>query len=118
MKPTNDKVNRIISMVLVVSSGVSMLLMAAGLGLFLVKQEPVFSGARAVGLTEALTGALHLEPLALMALGIIILISTPFLRVIGVFFSFWFIEKDKVYALISLGVLAILTVSLFVPGIK
>lgn len=116
-KPEADKA---ISSVLKISSGFSLILMASGLALFLSggRQVDLTRDLRITGLTETLAGIFQLDPVALMTMGIIILISTPLVRVAGVFFSFWFIEKDKVYALISLGVLMILGASLFVPGIK
>lgn len=112
--------NMAIKTVLKICSWFSIFLMATGLALFLSKgrQADLPKDVWVTGLSEALTGIVHLDPVAFMTLGIIILIATPFVRVAGAFFSFWFIEKDKVYALISLGVLTILIASLFVPEIK
>ena len=115
-----SKADKAISTVLKISSGFSIALMVSGLALFLSRgrQAGLTSDVRTTGLTEALTGIFQLDPVAFMTLGILILISTPLLRVAGAFFSFWLVEKDKVFALISLGVLIILAASLFVPGIK
>ena len=112
--------NKIISNILRLSSGLSILLMTGGLVLFLFRSGmavkiPI---VRILGFIPALTGSLSLEPLSLMTLGIIVLIATPYFRVVGAFLSFLFIEKDRKYTLISFGVLLILTTSLFVPGIK
>lgn len=112
--------NKAISTVLKICSGFSVTLMALGLALFLSKgnQADLSADIRVAGLSEALTGIVQLDPVALMTIGIFILIATPFVRVAWESFSFWFIEKDKVYALISLGVLIILSAGLFVPGIR
>jgi|GEM_PF-980717 len=109
-------VNRIVGRILYLGSVVSILLMAAGLVLYLLKSAPG-EGERILGFRQALAGAWAFEPLALMNLGIIVLLLTPFLRVIGAFLSFLLVEKDFTYALISLGVLIILTVSLILPGL-
>lgn len=71
-----------------------------------------------MGLRQALAGAVGLEPVALMTLGILVLLLTPFLRVVAVFFSFMLIEKDFRYTLVSMGVLMVLAASLVIPGIK
>lgn len=112
------KINRLISIVLKVSSGISMFMMIAGFGLYLANPEQMSPGTKVMSFADALTGALQLKAMGLMTLGIIILISTPFLRVIGAIFSFLFFERDKVYGFISLGVLAVLLLGLFVPGLK
>ncbi len=113
----SEELNRVISLVLKVSSGLSMFLMAVGLVLFLSKPEQMSSRTGEVPFREVLAGALQLEPLEMMTLGIIILISTPFLRVAGAFFSFLFIERDKVFGFVALGVLAVLVFGLFIPGL-
>lgn len=108
------------SNVLKICSGLSIILMAVGLLMFLTggRQAHLTGDIRVTGFGEALKGIVQLDPVALMTAGIIILIAMPFLRVAGAFFSFWFIEKDKVYALVSLGVLVILGAGMFVPGFK
>lgn len=112
--------NMAMSSVLKICAGFSLVLMATGVALFLYKGGPksLTEVIPVVDLTEALKGSARLEPVSLMTTGIIVLIAIPLVRVIGAFFSFWFIEKDKLYACISLGVLIILGASLFVPGIK
>ncbi len=110
-------VNRIIANILRLGSVISAILMLAGLFLFLVKGYPQ-QEAHILGFPQALAGSLALEPVALMTLGIVILLLTPLLRVVGAFFAFLLFEKDWKYALISLGVLLILSASLFVPGVR
>ena len=110
---TNKTTVTILRVVSVVSIG----LMGAGLGLFLAGGQTI-AGAHFMGFRRAFSGALSLQPVALMTMGIIILLVTPSIRVIGALFSFLFVEKDVRYALISLGVLVILAASLFIPGLK
>ena len=109
--------NRTTVAVLRIVSVISIGLMGAGLGLFLAGDQTV-TGAHFMGFRQAFSGALFLQPVALMTMGIIILLVTPSIRVISALFSFLFVEKDVRYALISLGVLVILAASLFIPGLK
>ena len=120
MRHTGEKVEKIIVGVLQLGSGVSAALMIAGLGLFLAHSGtgPNLPGPGFMGFRQSLTGVLSLQPMALMTLGIMVLLLTPFLRVVGAFLSFSLVEKDFKYALISFGVLLILTASFFVPGFK
>ena len=110
---TNKTTVTILRIVSVISIG----LMGAGLGLFLAGGQTI-TGVHFMGFRQAFSGALFLQPVALMTMGMIILLITPSIRVIGALFSFLFVEKDVPYALISLGVLLILAASLFVPGVK
>lgn len=113
------KSEKIVAGVLRIGSTLSIILMTAGLALFLLK------GGRA-DLEEAGLAVIHrlparvisLEPFSIMTLGVIILMVTPFARVVATLFSFLTVEKDVKYVLISLGVLVILTASFFIPGFK
>lgn len=108
-----------IAAVLRFGSGLSTVLMAAGLVLLLVEgQLDTLQGTRFVGLHSLLAGAASLQPLAIMTLGVLMLLLTPMLRVIAAGISFLIFERDVKYAIISLGVLVILIVSFFVPGFK
>ncbi len=55
--------------------------------------------------------AAHLDSLGLMQLGLVLLIATPVARV-GLAAAGFFLERDRLYVLISLIVLAVLTFSL------
>lgn len=108
----------IIAGVLGLGSGLSIMLMAAGLGLLLAKGETgKFQGA-GLSLNALLMGAAALEPAAIMTLGVIMLLFTPMLGVVAAGVSFLLFERDIKFALISLGVLVILTVSIFIPGFE
>jgi uncharacterized membrane protein len=62
------------------------------------------------------SGLLHLlstgEPAAILQLGILLLIATPIARVVFAVIGFA-IERDRLYVLVSLIVLGVLTLSLF-----
>lgn len=109
--------NRTTVTILRIVSVISIGLMGAGLVLFLAGGQTI-AGAHFMGFRRVFSGALSFQPVALMTMGIMILLVTPSIRVIGALFSFLFVEKDVRYALISLGVLVILAASLFIPGVK
>ena len=88
-----------------------------------------FLSAPAVGWNGSLTGAVAstaaptdfsgmlaglgaLRPIALAQAGLLVLLATPVLRVVASVIGFA-LEGDRLYALITLGVLAILLISLF-----
>lgn len=60
---------------------------------------------------EITRGAFHFQGRALIQFGVLLLIATPVARVLFAVIGF-FLEKDKLYTLISLIVLAILMTSL------
>lgn len=119
MRQNVHKSEKIIAGVLRLGSGLSIVLMVTGLGLFLVEGGAAkLQGAGFAGLHFFLMGVASLEPTSIMTLGVIVLLLTPMFRVIAAILSFLIIERDVKYALISLGVLVILIVSFFVPGFK
>jgi uncharacterized membrane protein len=56
-------------------------------------------------------GAMHMQNAALIQLGVVLLIITPIARVALAMVGFW-LEHDRLYAVVSAIVLAILFVSL------
>ncbi len=112
--------NKIIAGILRAGSTMSAVLMAVGLGLYLLGGNDVRTAhpVRILGFRQALMGMLSLKPVALMTMGILALLLTPFMRVAGAFFTFLLVEKDSKYALISLVVLLILVAAMFMPGFK
>ncbi len=63
---------------------------------------------------ETMTGLAHGQPFAIIALGLLVLIATPVLRVAASVVTFLW-ERDRLYAAITAYVLAVLLVS-FVIG--
>jgi len=117
IQKSND-INRILALLLRTGSVLSVALMAAGLA-FALAADGGLEGQRAAGqgFLQVIAGVMALNPMALMTLGILALLFTPFLRVIAAFLSFLLIEKDIKYSLISFGVLMIMILSLLIPGI-
>jgi len=110
--------HRMMGTVLRLVAGISIILMAAGMVMYLAGGGAGTGNGAFVGMSETLAGAMALEPVPMMTLGLVILLFTPVLRVMGALFSFLFAEKDPMYALISLGVLIILVVGMFLPSFK
>jgi uncharacterized membrane protein len=61
---------------------------------------------------QIIKGVVHLNSLSIIQLGILLLIATPVSRVIFSVIGFFF-EKDYLYVIISLIVLAIIAYSIF-----
>lgn len=116
---TPEKFRAVVSTVLIVGVSISAALIGAG-----------FVAALAVGWQGSLTGATHaigsstadfgglpgrlaaLEPAAIAQLGLVALLATPVTRVAASVVGFA-LERDRLYAAITLTVLAILLMSIF-----
>lgn len=120
MNDKNNNANRIISNILKYGSLISIFFMGLGLIIFMLssKNVPDIRTIRNISLKEAGRGLFNLEPIAFMTIGLVMLLLTPILRVVTAIFTFLFIENDKKYAFISFGVLIILIISMFIPGIR
>lgn len=90
----------------VVASG---LLLAVGLAVVLFGPGDV-SGGLPTSVSAAARGVLRGDGLSLIALGLLVLMATPVMRVAVLAVS-WSLEGDRRYAAIAFAVLAILTVS-------
>ncbi|MGZ3585994.1 MAG: DUF1634 domain-containing protein [Candidatus Limnocylindrales bacterium] len=114
-----DRLRLAVSRVLTVGVAISAVLLVAGLGAALLvgwegsllggtpTTEPIYT------LPGLLAGLAVLEPLAIAQLGLYVLVLTPILRVVASLVLFA-VERDRVYVLVSLGVLAILLAGLLV----
>jgi uncharacterized membrane protein len=98
-----------VSTILLIGSYCAAALLVLGLGMSLLQAQPQGGAAVPVGLSlSALIGSLlRGEPTAVLNLGILVMMLTPFLRVVVAAFSF-FSEKDFTYASVALGVMLIL----------
>ena len=63
--------------------------------------------------SELKNGLVHGDALSIIALGVLILLITPVLRVLFALYGYW-LERNKLYMLISIIVLAIIASSLFI----
>jgi uncharacterized membrane protein len=115
----------VIAGLLIVGVVTSAVLMAAGLLLLAVTGRSGYPGElgldalvnrtseafpRTIG--DIVSGVRDLRPFALIELGVIVLIATPVVRVAASVLLFWH-ERDRLYAGITLIVLALLLVSIF-----
>ncbi|KRN01999.1 hypothetical protein FD13_GL000453 [Levilactobacillus senmaizukei DSM 21775 = NBRC 103853] len=108
------QVESVIGRILQVGVIFSAIVMAIGLGLFLVTGQSGYPGTvvpRQMGLI--LQGTWQLKPYAIMMLGVYCLILTPVLRVIVSIYAFYK-ERDHLYVAITTLVLFILMVALFI----
>ena len=102
-------INAILSLILKTGAYIGIAFMLAGLALFRGSFQPQSAAMPLSGLRQ---GIMKGDPLSLITLGLIILILTPVLRVLGAALTFLLVEKDRKYFLISLGVLIILLISI------
>ena len=115
---TQARFDAMVGAVLLVGVVVSAVLIAIGLGGALtvgwngsLRGLPVGTVA-ATDFSQLLDGLLELRPVAFAQAGLLALLATPVLRVVASVAGFA-LEGDRVYALITLAVLAILLLSLF-----
>lgn len=97
-----------ISTILFVGSFCAAVLLALGLGMLLLGPYSQDDLAGMVGSSSPqLSALLNGEPAAILSLGILVMMMTPFLRVVAAAFSF-LREKDFKYAAVGFGVMVIL----------
>jgi len=114
----------VISYILIAGVLTSLVLIVAGLGVYAAERRsivPDYTLPRdnlyafiAFTFRRLLEGRPTGE--SLMDLGIIVLMLTPFIRVLMSVFLFAFAERNRKYTLITLWVLAVLAYSLFLRG--
>jgi uncharacterized membrane protein len=100
-----DPVEHTIRAILLAGIAVSVALMAVGLVLGVARAAML---PRAMVPLSALPAALaHLQPAAYVSLGLIVLVATPFVRVVGSLVAFA-VERDRAYVLITATVLVVM----------
>lgn len=113
MNGETDKINIILSNILKIGAFIGVALMVLGLLLY---RGNFLSEAKAQPISQAISGLFSLEPFSLITLGLVVLILTPLLRVIGAALSFLLVEKDHKYFWISTGVFVILVISIAIAN--
>ena len=101
--------NEVVHGVLIIGLVVSTALMLAGVGLALLDQRDLPTVVPDIG--DVVGRVLALRPSGFLALGLLVLIATPILRVIGSIGAFLY-ERDWRFAGVTTLVLAVLIVSL------
>ncbi len=115
---TPERFRAMVSAVLIVGVVTSAILIAIGFAASLaVGWEGSLRGLPATTLaptdfSAVVSGLFELRPIALAQAGLLVLIATPVVRVLASVVGFA-LEGDRLYAAITLAVLAILLVSLF-----
>ena len=106
-----DPVERTIRDILLAGIAVSVALMAVGLVLGVARGTML---PRAMVSLSALPAALaRLDPAAYVSLGLIVLVATPFVRVVGSLVAFA-VERDRAYVLITATVLVVMCLGVLV----
>jgi len=101
--------DRIVHQLLIVGLVISITLMLLGMGLALARGEGMPTTATSPG--ETLRQARAGQSAGIMTLGLLVLIATPILRVIGSIVTFVY-ERDWLYVVITTVVLLIVVASL------
>ena len=118
-KVSDYDIESVMGKLLITGVIISGTLILAG-GIFYIIQEglsiPHFKTFRGVpsnlrSVKQIFTGFVHLESLSIIQMGLLLLIATPIARVVFSVIGFLF-EKDYLYVLISLIVLAIIAYSI------
>jgi len=109
---SEDRSRRAIALVLRYGSLISTLIMALGLILTLLRTPALARTSHSrIGLGQLIPRLVHLDPLALTECGILLLLLTPIFRILVAMASFA-MERDHKYVWISLGVLAVVLLSI------
>jgi len=103
------ELNTVVHRVLIVGLAISTVLILIGLGLDLVRHRQVPTAAPTF--REVFRRTAELRPSGFLTLGLLVLVATPILRVIGSTIAFLY-ERDWRYALITFVVLVVVTLSL------
>ena len=102
--------NEVVHHVLTFGLALSTVLILIGLALDLMDHRPL--PTEVPGVAEALRRTVTLRPSGFLTLGILVLVATPILRVIGSTLAFLY-ERDWRYAAITFFVLVVVSLSLF-----
>jgi uncharacterized membrane protein len=113
MKPLpEEKAERAISLVLRYGSLIAAVVMALGIGLMISRGLAVSLPTYHRMATSSLFFRLiHFDPAAVTELGILILLLTPIFRIVVAVLAFA-LERDLKYVFVSLGVLAVVLLSI------
>ena len=111
-KPDAEKNQHCVALVLRWGSLLSTIIMASGLGLLMVRAAVIpFSDQTGAGAGAFSALGVRRLALALMQGGLLLLLLTPVFRIVVAIVSFA-LEGDRKYVLISLGVLAVVLLSI------
>ena len=109
MKNRKDRTLKYVSTILLIGSFCAAGLLVLGLGMSYSQAQPQSwpAGSRGFSLVGSIEPLLRGEPTAIINLGILVMMLTPFSRVVVAAFSF-LLERDLTYASVAFGVMLIL----------
>jgi uncharacterized membrane protein len=107
VKHVMDPIERMVSRVLGAGIAVAVAFMFAGVVLGAVRGDGL--PQHVVGLRDLLPGLGGLDPAAYLSVGLLVLIATPFARVIGSIVGFA-LQRDRRYVLVTAAVLVVMCV--------
>ncbi|UCB52231.1 MAG: DUF1634 domain-containing protein [Candidatus Zixiibacteriota bacterium] len=109
MRDKKEKTLSYVSTILLIGSFCAAGLLVLGLGLSFFQTQPQadITASPGFSLSKSIGSLLRGEPTAVINLGILVMMLTPFLRVVVAAFSF-LLEKDLTYASVAFGVMLIL----------
>ncbi len=105
----NERMNRTMYLVLVSGMALSFCIMIVGLALYALAPTE----GTTLPLDRMLEGIGRGDPIAIIDLGIVILIATPFVRILAAGITFW-MEKDYRFVGISVFVLLMIVLAVFI----
>lgn len=109
MRERREQTLRYVSTILLIGSfcAAGLLVLGLGMSLFLSQPPDGPAGSGGFSLFRSIEPLVRGEPTAFINLGILVMMLTPFMRVVVAAFSF-LAEKDLIYASIAFGVMLIL----------
>jgi len=109
MRNKKEKTLSYVSTILFIGSfcAAGLLVLGLGMSLFQTKPHPGLTTSPGFSLSTSIGSLLRGEPTAVINIGILVMVLTPFLRVVVAAFSF-LLEKDLTYASVAFGVMLIL----------
>ncbi len=110
---SQDRLNALVRYTLMAGLTLSIVLMITGV--VLLQFQPMVDASRSMFGRQLFAQLLVLNPVAFLSLGIIVLMLTPAVRVAAAGVGY-LMARDGLFAAVSLGVLAILAVSVLVGG--
>jgi len=109
MRQRREETLRYVSTILLIGSfcAAGLLVLGLGMSVFQTQAPDGSAGSRGFSLVGSIGPLLRGEPTVIINLGILVMMLTPFLRVVVAALSF-LLEKDLTYALVAFGVMLIL----------
>ncbi|BBD73079.1 membrane protein [Sulfodiicoccus acidiphilus] len=103
---------RVVSLTLRTGVILSSALVIGGLVLFYVEGRNTTISSSYFNLSRMAQGLLHLDPLAIIMLGVAVLVATPVIRVLELGINYVAADRDRLYVALSFAVLALMLIGI------